>query len=68
MCESLLADGSVIMLETPVFAFGPLATSINLTVDIRPKDATSPANAAIDIDIIELGLLPVMPETPHSFV
>ena len=68
MCDSLLADGSIIMLETPVFALGPLATSINLTVDIRPKDASSPSGALIDIDIIEMGLLPVMPETPHGYV
>ena len=68
MCDSILADGSVIMLETPVFALGPLATSINITVDIRPKDAVSPSGAMIDADIIEMVLLPVMPETPHSYV
>lgn len=68
MCTTMPADGRIMLMETPTFAIGAGATSIKLEVRIHPTTAGSPANAAIDIDILELGLVPVMPETPHSFI
>lgn len=65
---SLPADGSIICLETPHFALGALATSVTAWLSIKPTDAASPANASIDIDLIELGLIQCIPETPHEFV
>lgn len=68
MCESIPADGRTMILHTPVFAFGPLATSINVNFLIRPKDASSPSGALVDVDIVEMGIIPVTPEVPHGYV
>lgn len=68
MCESLPADGRVLLLETPVFAIGVGATSTLIELMIRPITAASPANASIDVDVIEMGLVPAHPETPHAYI
>lgn len=68
MCETIPADGRVIILESPHFAIGVGATTIQPALMIRPITAGSPANAAIDVDVLELGVVPVMPEVPHTFI
>lgn len=66
--KSMPADGTILCIETPHFACGQTATSITPWLTIKPTDAGSPANASIDIDILELGLIQCVPETPHGFI
>lgn len=68
MCESLPADGRIIVLESPHFSIGIGATTIQPALLIRPITASSPANAYIDMDVLELGVVPVIPETPVGFI
>lgn len=68
MAYSLPADGSLIALESPIFNIGVGATTITPWLAIKPFDASSPANASCDIDVVSLCVVPVMPETPHSYV
>jgi hypothetical protein len=68
MCTTIPADSRIMLLETPHFAIGPGATTVKLELLILPTTAGSPANAAIDIDILEMGLVPVIPEVPHGYV
>lgn len=66
--DSMPADGRIIVLETPVFALGFGALNVKPGFVIRPATAASPANAAIDIDVLEIGIVPAISETPHSFI
>lgn len=68
MCETIPADGRLILLETPLFQLGELATSVNLTIDVKPVDSASPANAVFRAEYVALGMLPGVPEVPHSYV
>ena len=68
MCTTMPADGRVVMLETPHFAIGAGSTTIRVEMWILPTTAGSPANALIDIDILEMGLVPVIPEVPHDYI
>lgn len=68
MCVTMPADGRVILMETPHFAIGEGAVSMKPTITIRPVTAASPANAYIDIDVLEMGVVPCMPEVPHAFI
>ena len=68
MCETIPADGRIMVLESPHFAIGVGATSIQPALLIKPITAVSPANAVIDMDVLELGVVPVIPEVPHSFI
>lgn len=68
VCESMPSDGRIIVLETPHFQMGEATTSVTIAWIVKPKDAVSPANASINIDVIELGLMPCMPEVPHDFI
>lgn len=68
MCATLPVDGRELLLETPHFAIGAGTTTVRLEFWILPTTASSPANALIDIDILELGLVPVIPEVPHDYI
>lgn len=68
MCESIPADGRIITLESPHFAIGIGATTIQPALLIKPVTAGSPANAVIDMDVLELGVVPVIPETPVGYL
>lgn len=68
MCASMPADGRIIELETPVFAIGVGATTCVIELMLRPTTAASPANAVLDVDVIEMGLIAAHPETPHTYV
>lgn len=68
MCESIPADGRIIVLESPHFAIGVGATTIQPAFLVKPVTAGSPANAYIDMDVLELGVVPVIPETPVGFI
>ena len=61
-------DGRIMIITTPHFAIGPGNTSIELSFRVAPKTAASPANAAVDMDILELGLVACHPETPHDWI
>lgn len=65
---SIPADGSVIVLESNAFTFYKGVSTTTVELNIRPIAAVSPANAAIDIDLIELGLIEVTPNIPDSFI
>ena len=68
MAFSLPSDGSPIALESPIFGLGVGATTITSWLTIAPVDAAAPANASCDIDVLSLCVVPVMPETPHSYL
>jgi len=68
MCASIPADGREIMFESPHFAIGTGATGLIPAILIKPTDSGGPANAVLDIDILEIGIVPVVPETPHTFI
>jgi len=55
---SMPADGREIVLETPIFQVNRASTTINVTLVIRPQTLSSPANAVIDVDPIEMGIVP----------
>ena len=61
-------DGRIMLLTTPHFEIGPGNTSIELAFRVAPKTAASPANAAVDMDILEFGLVACHPETPHDWI
>ena len=66
MCESMPADGSTILLETNVFSIGIGATSVVISALLKPTTSGSPLVCLLDMDIMEIGLVPCTPETPHD--
>lgn len=68
MCETIPADGRVMVIESPHFAIGVGALTVVPAFLIKPITAISPANALIDMDVLELGIVPVIPEVPHAYV
>lgn len=63
-CESYPTDGTIMMIETPAFRLPKASVSVVITLQLRPDDASSPANAAVDIDLIEFGALPAYGDIP----
>lgn len=74
MLDTHPTDGRIMILTTNQFEIGYSAesgtwnTSIEMSFMIAPQTLGSPSGAAIDIDIFELGLVPCVPETPHTFM
>lgn len=67
MCQSMPADGRTMMLTTSPFEIPVAGTQIEPVFIIKPIDAVNPG-ASINVDVIELGVIPCMPEVPHSFI
>lgn len=61
--QSMPAD-RIIMLETPAFKLSKTGVSITIDFSIRPKTAISPSASAINLDLIEYGILPAYPQMP----
>lgn len=62
--ESYPTDGTTMMIETPAFRLPIASVSVVIAFQLRPDDASSPANAAIDVDLIEFGALPAYGDIP----
>jgi len=64
---SIPANGSMIMLETPRFSPSGANTTVQIGFNIGPTTAGSPANAAIEMDLYELGIIPAHQDTPVTW-
>jgi len=64
---SIPADGTMMMLETPRFSPKGANTTIQIGFNISPTNAGSPANASIEMDLYELGIIAAHQDTPFDW-
>ncbi len=57
----------MMMLETPRFSPKGANTTIQIGFNIGPTNAGSPANASIEMDLYELGIIAAHQDTPFDW-
>lgn len=68
MSRNVPAGGQIVSMTTPEFRMAAGQTTATLTIYISPETLASPSGAAIDIDVLELGLIGANSEPPVDYI